>query len=216
MPPTLHEMPKLTKFLPCLALPCLALPCLALPKPNGARKGQIRTERPALLKGLIFTTDGRAMRGRRLYRYYLSTRDAKEGHGASGVRMLPAGEIEEAVVAQLRSILRAPEMVTHVWREIAKRGDAATNGMTEMQVAVALYQIDTVWEQLFPLEQHRIVLLVERIVVSPNEMQVRLHPNGVENLALDVVRSARRLSDLGRRKRKSAPARPVFAGFAGP
>jgi hypothetical protein len=74
---------------------------------------------------LIFTTDGRAMRGRLLYRYCLSTRDAKEGHGASGVRMLPAGEIEEAVVAQLRGILRAPEMVTHVWREIAKRGRAA-------------------------------------------------------------------------------------------
>jgi len=107
--------------------------------------------------------------------------------------MLPAGEIEEAVVAQLRGILRAPEMVAQVWREIAKRGDAATNGMTEMQVAVALSQIDTVWEQLFPLEQHRIVLLlVERIVVSPNEMQVRLHPNGVENLALDVVRAAGR------------------------
>lgn len=49
------------------------------------------------------------------------------------------------------------------------------------------------WEQLFPLEQHRIVqLLVERIVVSTNEMQVRLHPNGVENLALDVVRAAGR------------------------
>jgi hypothetical protein len=169
-------------------------------KPNGARKGQIRTERPALLKGLIYTTDGRAMtphatkgRGGRLYRYYLSTRDAKEGHGASGVRMLPAGEIEEAVVAQLRGILRAPEMVAQVWREIAKRDDAAVQGMSEMQVAVALSQIDTVWEQLFPLEQHRIVqLLVERIVVSTNEMQVRLHPNGVENLALDVVRAAGR------------------------
>ncbi len=107
--------------------------------------------------------------------------------------MLPAGEIEEAVVAQLRGILRAPEMVTQVWREIAKRDNAATQGMTEMQVAVALSQIDTVWEQLFPLEQHRIVLLlVERIVVSPNEMQVRLHPNGIENLALDVVRTANR------------------------
>jgi hypothetical protein len=84
-------------------------------------------------------------------------------------------------------------MVTQVWRELAKRGDAANRGMTEMQVAVALSQIDTVWEQLFPLEQHRIVLLlVERIVVSSNEMQVRLRPNGIENLALDVVRTANR------------------------
>lgn len=169
-------------------------------KPHGMRKGQIRTERPALLKGLIYTADGRAMtphatkgRGGRLYRYYLSTRDAKEGHGASGVRMLPAGEIEEAVVAQLRGILRAPEMVAQVWREIAKRTDATVQGMTEMQVAVALSQIDAVWEQLFTLEQHRIVtLLVERVIVLPDEMQVKLHANGIENLALDVVRTASR------------------------
>src|SRR6218665_1990198 len=89
--------------------------------------------------------------------------------------------------------LREREMVAQVWREIAKRDDAATQGMAEMQGAVALSQIDTVWEQLFPLEQHRIVLLlVERIVVSPNEMQVRLHPNGSGNLALDGVRAAGR------------------------
>jgi hypothetical protein len=55
-----------------------------------------------LLKGLIFTSDGRAMtphstkgNGGRLYRYYMSTRDSKEGHGASGVKMLPAGEVEQ-------------------------------------------------------------------------------------------------------------------------
>ncbi len=70
--------------------------------------------------------------------------------------MLPAGEIKEAVVAQLRGSLRAPEMVTQVWRELAKRDDTVIKGMSEMQVAVALSKIDTVWEQLFPLEQHRI------------------------------------------------------------
>jgi hypothetical protein len=87
-------------------------------KPKGARKGQLRCNHPALLKGLIFTTDGKAMtphstkgRGGRIYRYYLSTRDAKQGHGASPVKMLPAGDIEEAVMAQLRSTLRSPEMV---------------------------------------------------------------------------------------------------------
>ena len=165
-------------------------------KPNGAKKGQTRTERPALLKGLIFTLDGRAMtphatkgNGGRLYRYYLSTRDAKEGLGTSGVKMLPAGEVEEAVMAQLRGILRSAEVVTQVWREISKLKDKATAGMNEMQVAVALNRIDLVWDQLFPLEQYRIVqLLVDRIIVSPNELQVKLHPNGVENLALDVIR----------------------------
>ena len=163
-------------------------------KPTDIRKGQIRAERPALLKGLIFTSDGYAMTphatkgsGKRLYRYYLSTRDAKQGHGASAVRMLPASDVEAAVIAQLRGLLQAPEMVRQVWREVSKRGGAAAE-MTEMEVSVAMSRIDAVWEQLFPLEQHRIVqLLVERIVVSPDEMQVRLRPNGIENLALDMA-----------------------------
>jgi hypothetical protein len=166
-------------------------------KPHGAKKGQVRTERPALLKGLIFTSDGRAMtphstkgNGGRLYRYYMSTRDIKEGHGASGVKMLPAGELEQAVMAQVRGILASPEVVTQVWREICKRKDKSTEGMTEMQVAVAMNRIDLVWDQLFPLEQHRIVeLLVERVIISPNELLIRMHPNGVENLALDVIRN---------------------------
>ena len=71
--------------------------------------------------------------------------------------MLPAGEIEEAVMAQVRGILRSPEVVTKVWREISKLKDKSTSGMDEVQVSVALNRIDLVWEQLFPLEQHRIV-----------------------------------------------------------
>lgn len=95
-------------------------------------------------------------RGGKLYRYYLSPRDAKERHGVSGVRILPAGEMEEAAVAQLRGILRAPDMVAQVWCEIAKRNNTVTKGM--------------------------------------GEMQVRLHPNGTLNLALEVgmVRTASR------------------------
>ncbi|MGA4007982.1 recombinase family protein, partial [Ralstonia nicotianae] len=88
-----------------------------------------------------------------------------------------------------RGILRAPEMVARVWREVARSND--THDMTEMQVAVALSRIDIVWENLFPLEQHRIVqLLVERVVVSPQELRVQLHRNGIEHFALDVVRAA--------------------------
>ncbi len=30
--------------------------------------------------------------------------------------------------------------------------------------------------------------MVEKVIVAPNELQVKLHPSGVENLALDVIR----------------------------
>ena len=44
-------------------------------------------------------------------------------------------------------------------------------------------------KRILELLPHRYpFLLVDRIIVSPNELQVKLHPNGVENLALDVIR----------------------------
>ena len=68
--------------------------------------------------------------------------------------MLPAGEVEEAVMAQIRGILRSPEVVTRVWREISKLKDKATAAMDEVQMSVALTRIELVWDQLFPPEQH--------------------------------------------------------------
>lgn len=151
-----------------------------------------RARSPALLRGIIFTADGRAMtphhtrrRSGRMYRYYLSTRDNKEGYGASGVRMLPAGEVEGAVLAQLRANLRSPDMAAMVWQEVQKLGES----MTETEVGVALTRIDEIWEQLFPAEQARVVrLLVERITVTPSELHVKLRPNGIEQMALEIGR----------------------------
>jgi hypothetical protein len=60
--------------------------------------------------------------------------------------------------------------------------------ITQMQVTVALSKIEAVWGQLFPIEQQRIVqLLVERVIISPHEMQVRLYPNGLQHLALEAL-----------------------------
>lgn len=48
-------------------------------------------------------------------------------------------------------------------------------------------RLDQIWDQLFPAEQQRIVrLLVERVVVSPNDIEVRLRANGIEDLALEL------------------------------
>ncbi len=39
-------------------------------------------------------------------------------------------------------------------------------------------------DQLFPAEQERNVLLVEKVVVSPRDIEVRLRANGIEERAL--------------------------------
>lgn len=41
--------------------------------------------------------------------------------------------------------------------------------------------------KLFPAEQTRIVkLLVEKVIVSPNDLEVRLRANGIERLVLEM------------------------------
>jgi site-specific DNA recombinase len=55
------------------------------------------------------------------------------------------------------------------------------------QVTVAMTQVDRVWEQLFPAEQQRLVrLLVERVIVTPTNLELRLRPGGVSGLAADA------------------------------
>ena len=48
-------------------------------------------------------------------------------------------------------------------------------------VGLSLYTV------LFPAEQTRIVkLLVEKVIVSPNDLEVRLRANGIERLVLEL------------------------------
>ena len=55
------------------------------------------------------------------------------------------------------------------------------------EVIDALRNIDPLWEDLFPAEQHRIArLLVEQVVVNPDGLTVRLRANGLRDLVAEV------------------------------
>ncbi|ABC32283.1 Site-specific recombinase [Hahella chejuensis KCTC 2396] len=161
-----------------------------LSKNGRARAASTRAKVSYLLKGIVFGYDGRALspwhttkkNGKR-YRYYIPQRDAKEGAGASGLPRLPAAELEAAVLEQLRGILRSPTLL----REMAPVAAGIDPELDEAKVAVAMLRLDEIWEQLFPVEQSRIVrLLVEKVVVSPNDLEVRLRMNGIERMALEL------------------------------
>ena len=148
-----------------------------------------RAQTPALLKGLIFGPTGAAMtpahtrKGGKLYRYYVSTDVLKRDREACPVRRVPAGEIESAVVDQLRGLLRAPEIVVRTWRAVRQSGEKISEG----EVREALERLEPLWNELFPAEQARIVnLLVERVDVSPGSMNVRLRTAGLTKLVDEV------------------------------
>ena len=158
---------------------------------NGRVRGNTtRAAVPYLLKGLVVGHDGRALspfhttkaNGRR-YRYYVPQRENKEHAGASGLPRLPAAELESAVLDQLRAILRAPALLA----EILPPAMALDPTLDEPTVTVAMTQLDAIWDQLFPAEQTRIVkLLVEKVIVSPTDLEVRLRANGIECLVREL------------------------------
>ncbi len=158
---------------------------------NGRVRGNAtRATVPYLLKGIVFGNDGRALspwhttkkNGRR-YRYYIPQRDAKEFAGASGLPRLPAAELESAVLDQLRGILRAPALLGDIVAKAVKFDST----LDEAKIAVAMTRLDVIWDQLFPAEQSRIVrLLVEKVIVSPNDIEIRLRANGIERLVLEL------------------------------
>ncbi len=151
-----------------------------------SRASNTRMQTPALLKGLVFAPGGRAMtpthtrKKGRLYRYYVTTNVIKEGPDACPVGRVPAAQVENAVIDQLRSLLRTPEMVARTWKGARAEGEA----MTEKDVIAALAQLDPLWDELFPAEQARIVqLLVERVDIATDGVRVTLRTEGLAQLA---------------------------------
>ncbi len=155
------------------------------------RAGYARAQSPALLRGLLFGSDGAAMSptanrkaGGKLYRYYYSQTAIKRGGGGDcPARMVPAGEIERIVLEQVRNLIRTPEVIVQTWRAARKLGQETS----ESEVRSALTGFEALWNELFPGEQARIVeLLVERIDLHPDRVDVTLKVEGLTSLLQEL------------------------------
>lgn len=130
--------------------------------------------------------------GGKLYRYYAAVNYQKGGCGTCPIRRISAREVEAVVLNQLQSFLGTPEMVVGVWRE-ATRLD---NGITEMEVRDALSDIFPIWNELFPKEQERLLhLMLEKVVVHPDHVDIRVRADGLASLARDLDQQKRQLED---------------------
>jgi len=158
-----------------------------------SRASNTRAQTPALLGGLLFGPDGAAFspshtrKKDRLYRYYVSQTVLKHGAGTCPVGRVPAGEVEAAVVDQLRAVFRQPEIIIGTWKA-AKAHDA---DITEEIARNTLMQFDPLWDELFPAEQARIVqLLVERVDIGLGGLDVHLRIDGLSGLTREMREQA--------------------------
>ncbi len=113
----------------------------------------------------------------------MSTAVLKQGRNACPVGRVPAGEVEAAVIGQVRRLLVTPEVIVRTWRAACEQDGTIGEG----EVRSALSDLDPVWEELFPAEQARIVqLLVERVDVGEDGIGIRLRTEGLTSLVQDL------------------------------
>jgi DNA invertase Pin-like site-specific DNA recombinase len=151
-------------------------------EPPHRRGAATRAQVPALLKGLIYGPNGRPMspshtrRRGRIYHYYVTREAIADGYETCAVTSVPAGDVEGAVLSHVQNLLAAPELVARTWVVAKREGDE----VTEREVTVPLGEFATVWNELFPAEQARIVqLLVERVDVQEDALEVRIRAEGL-------------------------------------
>ncbi len=148
------------------------------------------TDNPALMAGLLYSPDGQRMlptftqkKNSKRYRYYVPYLEKRLAAGSTldpnrrSMGPLPAAEIEAAVLAQVHQVLQEPEMIIGVWQAGMAMRDCEE--LDEPTVLVAMRQISTVWEHLFPTERHRIMrLLIERVQLREDGLDIIWRDDG--------------------------------------
>ena len=159
--------------------------CGILKESPRTRASKTRYSAPALLKGLLFAPSGLAMtpthtrRHGKRYNYYITTSVIKMGPDTCTIRRVPAAEIEAVVIREVRKLLLAPEVIVQTW--LCARVQEPT--ISEAEVRDALLAFAPLWDELFPVEQARLIqLMVERIDVAVDGIHIRMNVAGLNSL----------------------------------
>ncbi|MBF0439245.1 MAG: recombinase zinc beta ribbon domain-containing protein, partial [Magnetococcales bacterium] len=157
---------------------------------NGQERSAInRRQSPSSLRGLVFCrqcrramTPSHTRKAGRIYRYYLCTGAAKNGHDACSMPSIPAGDVEQVILDHLRALIHSPEMMVRTWQSANVEAT-----FKETEVLETLRSLDTVWDQLFPAEQARLTqLLVARVEVGKEGIGLSLRTEGLASLVQEL------------------------------
>jgi len=157
------------------------------------------------LKGLVRDTEGFALtpsatrRGEKLYRYYVSLKAIKHGYDRSAIKTVSAPMLEEIMLETVKKLITGPEMRAQV-QKISK------DELSVPETKAVFEKIGVIWDELFPVEQARIVhLLIEQILVHPEFLKITLRPLGYMSILQEIMPELK--ADM---KAKATPETPVM------
>ena len=150
-----------------------------------SERGKTPVPRYAQLKGVIrcghcncAMSPTHSSRWGRMYFYYRCAADTQREVHTCPIRIIPAGEIEKAVVKHLGLLFSTPSFV------------AMASALANLPVAVtreAFKDIDGFWNDLIPKERDRLIeLLVETVTVREDGIDIKIKTEGMRGLIKEL------------------------------
>ena len=159
----------------------------------GSNKGKIqlptsRVTKAPLLKGIMNCgicgskmTPTYTTKKNKRYRYYICQKKLKGNCDDCPIGRIPASETEELVTDQVLSLLKKPEFIIHTI-------NAKSDDLTENKIINYFKSIDKIWDELFPVEQVRIMnLLVKNIDIKPEGLNIKIFKEGLHSLSTELI-----------------------------
>jgi site-specific DNA recombinase len=156
-----------------------------------------RTAQPNLLAGMLFDSDGNRMtpshavkKGAR-YRYYVSRPlIAKDRPDRSNGRRIPAGEIEHLVASRVRQWLLDPGSIYQAISAWLPEPSA------QQRLVARAAEIGRQWSELPPARMRTtLTVLIERVEVRVDQVDIHLRPTGLTALFDIAVSSPSKLDE---------------------
>lgn len=115
------------------------------------------------------------------YRYYICQGKLKGSCDSCPVGRISASETENLVTDQVLNFLKKPEFIIHTIN--AKKDD-----LSENKIINSFKTIDKVWDELFPVEQARIInLLIKQIDIKPEGLNIKIFKEGLHSLSTELT-----------------------------
>ena len=115
------------------------------------------------------------------YRYYICQSKHKGNNDLCKVGRISANETENLVTDQVLNFLKKPEFIIHTIN--AKKDD-----LSENKIINSFKTIDKIWDELFPVEQARIInLLIKQIDIKPEGLNIKIFKEGLHSLSTELT-----------------------------
>ena len=115
------------------------------------------------------------------YRYYICQSKHKGNNDLCKVGRISASETENLVTDQVLNFLKKPEFIIHTIN--AKKDD-----LSENKIISSFKTIDKIWDELFPVEQARIInLLIKQIDIKTEGLNIKIFKEGLHSLSTELT-----------------------------